>query len=167
MQPLDQGIIQNFKILYRKEIVKTVIAKIEEQGKVPISILQAMRMTDKAWKNVSQSTIIHCFKKCRFSVPIQIDSQHEDGHLDNASIEAKWKIVTNHYQAKGLTFQEFINFDDDVAVIGTFFESDIIASLNYDKNEENSDDDYIDDSKDESCTTKETKNAITSLRLFF
>lgn len=53
LQSLDQGIIHNFKTLYKKEVVNVVIEEIEEQGKVSISLLQAMRMIDKAWKNIN------------------------------------------------------------------------------------------------------------------
>jgi len=52
LQPLDQGIITNFKTMYWKEIVREVLECI---GEVPckISILTAMEMVHKAWENVS------------------------------------------------------------------------------------------------------------------
>lgn len=117
-----------------------------------------MRMIGKTWKNVSRNKIINCFKKSEFSVPTQVDPQDEGGHLDDVTIEAEWKIVTNHYQTEELTFEEFINFDGDVAVTGTLSESDIIALLNHNKNKENSNDDIddIDDSRDSESSTKET-----------
>jgi len=67
LQPLDQGIIKNFKILYRKEIVRSILSDIEEEKSTSITILQAIRLADKSWRNVSQ-TIINCFKICGFSL---------------------------------------------------------------------------------------------------
>lgn len=93
----------------------------------------------------------------------------KDGHLDDLdTMEDRWKSVTSHYQTEELTFEEFIIFDNDVAVTGILSESDIIASLNHNNNEENSDDDDINDPRDnKTCTMKETKNAIILLRSFF
>lgn len=81
-------------------------------------------------------------------------------------MEDRWKSVTSHYQTEELTFEEFITFDDNIAVTGTLYESDIIALLNHNNNEENSDDNDINNLR-ESCTIKEAKNALISLRPFF
>lgn len=63
LQPLDQGIIKHFKTMYRKDIVREVLACM---GDVPckISILTAMEMVHKAWENVSAQTIANCFRTC-------------------------------------------------------------------------------------------------------
>lgn len=68
LQPLDQGVIQNFKTFYRKEIVKIVLDRIENELPLNITILAAMTMVDKAWKNVRQQTILNCFRTCGFIV---------------------------------------------------------------------------------------------------
>ena len=67
LQPLDQGIIRNFKCFYRKEDVQQIIFDIEEKQKTNISLLHAVKFVDKACKNVTQSTIVKCFKKPGFT----------------------------------------------------------------------------------------------------
>jgi len=52
-QSLDQGIIKNFKILYRKEIVRSILSDIEEEKSTSITILQAIRLTDIVAKCIS------------------------------------------------------------------------------------------------------------------
>ncbi|CAG5026229.1 unnamed protein product [Parnassius apollo] len=62
LQPMDQGIINNFKIYYRKEVVRHVIKSIEDNQCPQIDVLQAMRFARKAWFSVTKTTIANCFK---------------------------------------------------------------------------------------------------------
>lgn len=36
-----------------------------------INVLQAMRMVDKAWRNVTYNAVKNCFKACGFPVQMQ------------------------------------------------------------------------------------------------
>lgn len=69
LQPLDQGIIKNFKSAYRKEVVRKLITDMEQQSALYINVLHAIRMIDKAWRSVLQTRISNCFKSCGFSLP--------------------------------------------------------------------------------------------------
>ncbi|GFV75353.1 tigger transposable element-derived protein 6 [Trichonephila clavipes] len=67
LQPLDQGIIHNFKTFYRREVIKSVLDNLENQQNVTtISILTALIMIDKAWRAVTPLRIHSCFKKSGF-----------------------------------------------------------------------------------------------------
>ncbi|GFS95470.1 tigger transposable element-derived protein 6 [Trichonephila clavipes] len=67
LQPLDQGIINNFKTFYRCEVVKSILDNLENQQHITtISILTALIMIDKAWRAVTPLTIHSCFKKSGF-----------------------------------------------------------------------------------------------------
>ena len=68
LQPLDAGIIQNFKVKYRKRLVKYVLARIREYASTRqivkgVDVLVAIRWIQEAWKEVSNSTIKNCFEK--------------------------------------------------------------------------------------------------------
>ena len=57
LQPLDLGIIQNFKVYHRKLFLRFVISKIDECNAVSevttsVSVLQAIRWVAQAWKSV-------------------------------------------------------------------------------------------------------------------
>ncbi|GFW31518.1 tigger transposable element-derived protein 6 [Trichonephila clavipes] len=74
LQPLDQGIIHNFKTFYRREVVKSILDNLEYQQNVTtISILTALIMIDKAWRAVTLLTIHSCFKKSGFPSPNLFD----------------------------------------------------------------------------------------------
>ncbi|GFY18609.1 tigger transposable element-derived protein 6 [Trichonephila clavipes] len=75
LQPLDQGIIHNFKTFYRREVVKSVLDNLENQQHVTtISTLTALIMIDKAWRAVTLLAIhTACFKKSGFPSPNLVD----------------------------------------------------------------------------------------------
>ncbi|GFY06634.1 tigger transposable element-derived protein 6 [Trichonephila clavipes] len=74
LQPLDQGIIHNFKTFDRREVVKSVLDNLENQQNVTtISILTALIIIDKAWRAVTPLTIHSCFKKSGFPSPNLVD----------------------------------------------------------------------------------------------
>lgn len=65
LQSLDPG-NNNFKTAYRHEVVRKIITDIEESKTSSINILEVVRMADKAWRNISSTTIANCFKSCGF-----------------------------------------------------------------------------------------------------
>ena len=68
LQPLDLGIIQNFKVHYRHLVLNYVVSKIDECETVSdviksVSILVAIRWVATAWRKVKAETISKCFRK--------------------------------------------------------------------------------------------------------
>ena len=67
LQPLDLGIINNFKVHYRKLLMQYVLAKIEECSSnevvKSVNILLACRWVAQAWELVSSDTIKKCVRK--------------------------------------------------------------------------------------------------------
>ncbi|GFU18655.1 HTH CENPB-type domain-containing protein [Trichonephila clavipes] len=93
INPLDQGIIHNFKTSYRREVVKGVLDNLENQQHITtISILTALMMIDKAWRAVTPLTIHSCFKnssRTRFDDYVLVDTDIAVwGALSDAEIVA-------------------------------------------------------------------------------
>ena len=69
IQPLDLGIIQNFKIHYRKLLLRFVLSKIDDTNVTAsqivksLSVLMAIRWVAEAWDSVQEETIRKCFTK--------------------------------------------------------------------------------------------------------
>ncbi|KAI6651320.1 Tigger transposable element-derived protein 6-like [Oopsacas minuta] len=78
IQPMDQGIIKNIKGHYRKELVQMTITAIEDnllstsctatEVSAKITVLDAIRVVAKSWRQVKTQTIANCFRKGGFWV---------------------------------------------------------------------------------------------------
>lgn len=68
LQPLDLGIIKNFKLHYRRHFLRYVISKIDDCDKASdvvksVDVLIAIRWVALAWSQVTAGTISKCFRK--------------------------------------------------------------------------------------------------------
>ena len=69
LQPLDAGIIKNFKVHYRRILLKHTLAQIDGTDLTAssivktVNVLTAIRWIKKAWEAVQPQTIINCFRK--------------------------------------------------------------------------------------------------------
>ena len=69
VQPFDLGIIQNFKVYYRRLLLRYVLAKIDsctsasDVVKSDVDLLTAIRWIPCAWDQVKPGTISRCFRK--------------------------------------------------------------------------------------------------------
>ena len=68
VQVLDLGIIANFKVFYRRELVNRLIDQIEKCKNAyelasKINVYEAIVMICLAWRKVTESTIKHYFQK--------------------------------------------------------------------------------------------------------
>ena len=93
LQPLDLGIIQNFKVYYCRFLHRYVLAKIDTCSTASeivksVNILTAIRWVAQAWEQVKEETIRKCFKKAGvlddelYVVTCGMDSQDNDPFLD-------------------------------------------------------------------------------------
>ncbi|UYV73153.1 hypothetical protein LAZ67_10001978 [Cordylochernes scorpioides] len=156
LQPLDQGIIQNVKTLYRREIVSLVLDSIEKGEKVNITVLTTIIMIDKAWKNINPTTIYNCFRKCGFKHTESVEQSSEPPKMTNS--DSGWGGLPNYGE---LTFEDYSHVDDDVSVHGADAE---ILNL-----------DHLDDEDEEEdegeqppipVTLSEARRSLTTLRFY-
>lgn len=70
-QPLDQGVIKNFKVFYRKLILRHILSKIDQVESADelargVSVLDAVLWIRSAVKKVTKGTVYNCFVKAGF-----------------------------------------------------------------------------------------------------
>ena len=83
LQPLDAGIIQKFKVKYRKLLLKFVISRVNDK-KTASEIVK--KWVKEAWNQVNEETIRKCFRRCTFILDVceeiesndQIDIEFEE-----------------------------------------------------------------------------------------
>ena len=80
---MDQGVIRCLKVHYRKGLVKLILRSLDSNKPLPkLSLLTALQLLVSAWNEVSQTTIVNCFKKAKISEKDQIIAiNHEDNLL--------------------------------------------------------------------------------------
>ncbi|CAB3249172.1 unnamed protein product [Arctia plantaginis] len=125
LQPLDQGIIQSFKMHYRKEVVRRFLADVERQTPTTIDVLQAMWMIAKAWNLVTEKTIANCFKKSGFKVTCE----DEEDDLPVAELARTWQRVQEELHLQETDFEDFVTFDNDLAICGELTDAEIVTSV--------------------------------------
>ena len=131
LQPLDLGIIQNFKVDYRHLLLRFVLAKIEECSTASdvvksVNLLMAICWVAHAWNTVSPDTISKCFKKGGV-----LDSgmdvvnrgiEEEIDPFDVLDAESQLRdLISRAMPAKDIcTVEEYINVEDSVPVCSEF-----------------------------------------------
>ncbi|XP_054259576.1 tigger transposable element-derived protein 6-like [Macrosteles quadrilineatus] len=172
LQPLDQGIIQSFKVNYRKEVVQQFLRDMESRIPTNINILDAMWMTTKAWSKVTETTISNCFRKSGFAVPTSEDNTAQP-FTQAVDVPESWEQIQEvlNLQEDAAGFEDFVTFDDDLAVCGELTDAEIISSVTSDENadvadvEEDNDEDEQTELPDP--TSKEAHQALSLLKRFF
>ncbi|CAF4851692.1 unnamed protein product, partial [Rotaria socialis] len=125
LQPLDQGIIKNFKCYYRQQLVKHVILSCDVANScddIVITALDAAHWTKNAWQAVTQSTICNTFRMTGFANP-NTQSESSDTMINNSDDDVATAIqdldtLLTHITIGGLslTANEFIEIDSETPV---------------------------------------------------
>ena len=83
LQPCDDGIIRNFKLKYRKQLLKYVISRTDDGKKASefikgVDLLQCMRWVKQAYEKDTEDTIKHCFEKCGFYETLLLPEESDE-----------------------------------------------------------------------------------------
>lgn len=136
LQPLDLGIIQNFKLHYRKLLMRFIVAKIEESTTASevlksITVLHAIRWVAQAWSQVKSDVIKKCFRKAgildqSFQVVSRLEPT-EDPFLDldqdqepQLVDEETRQLIDQLHVDSPCSIEEFLSVEEDLAVCADF-----------------------------------------------
>ena len=110
LQPLDGRIIRNFKLKYRKKLLKFVISRINVKATdiiQEVDVLKAISWIKSAWGEVSEETIVNCFKKCGFR------KSQPDVQLTDFAEEEEFESLVKEFSTD-VSAAEYIDFDQEV-----------------------------------------------------
>ena len=129
IQPLDLGIIQNFKIHYRKLLLRFVISKIDEtndsasQIVKSVSVLMAVRWVAEAWDLVKEETIKKYFAKSGITVTGSSSSlvsrlYEDEDPFDNIDGQEELHELSNQISPSNTNcpLELYINGEGDVPI---------------------------------------------------
>lgn len=168
LQPMDQGIINSLKFHFRKILVLHFIDGIEKKQETSVSLLDAVRFVDRAWKNVTQATIENCFKHAGFTG--DMDSGDEMWEWDDEiPLSELFKKLKGDSEA---TFKDYVQVDNLVCTSGMPSEEDIIEEA-YKKHMSIETAEIESDQEEEaappppSVSRLEARSCLSKLRCFF
>ena len=128
LQPLDLGIIQNFKLHYRKLFLRYVLSKIDECETASdvvksVDVLTAIRWVSMAWSCVKEDTISKCFWKAgildsSFDV-VRCPHTASDGDpfLEaDATFREVQSLIEQTMPTEGCSVEEYLKGDDDLPI---------------------------------------------------
>jgi hypothetical protein len=163
-QPMDQGIIQNLKVHYRKRVLVKFIAAIDKDTTPNINLLDALHLLSQAWNCVTPSTIANCFRHAGFaqsdSLPIEEDFDIEDN------------IPLAKLRQHGLNpeiLEKFTTVDKDIQTCATLTDDDIIEEIKMNNTADPMEEEIVDDSSDtpiRTPTIEETTAACNIMRRY-
>lgn len=156
LQPLDLGIIKNFKVYYRKLLMQHVLAKVEECSSAhevvkSVNILLACRWVAQAWESVSSDTIKKCFRKAgvidsNFD-PVSRDVSPAEDPFADLEVGSETGELEDMIKGMGCSdccsAEEFATADDDLPVCQDYaddsWEADFLAEIGPSKKKKDSD----------------------------
>jgi hypothetical protein len=167
LQPMDQGIIQSFKMKYRRSIVEDKMEAVEHDSTLPvIDILAAIHKVDSAWKGVTSMTIRNCFQKAGFSketdLPIELEADAEPNIMQD-------KLSQLNKRLNQFDFNQFayVSIDEDLPTRGEITDEQIIDTIiGTHNNDDDSDDDVASEDSTPKLTSRAANDALDTLRLF-
>lgn len=126
LQPLDAGIIKNFKVLYRGSLLRHVVSHLDStqlsasEIAQTVDVLMAIRWIKAAWEQVKSSVIVNCFKHCG-AIPEAVDTteDEQDPFADIATDTAALGELVSRMQGE-ITANEYGSADDDLSTCFTF-----------------------------------------------
>ena len=137
LQPMDQGVIKNLKVLYRKEVLSSIITEIDDHSESNetavniarrISLLAAIHMLGKSWDSVTPTTISNCFKKGGFVCQNETVNHEESPEEGVEELPEDW-VLDEMYGMDRTDFASFVNFDMDLQCTPSCTEEDIVESI--------------------------------------
>ncbi|XP_054718733.1 tigger transposable element-derived protein 4-like [Uloborus diversus] len=114
LQPLNQGVIFEFKRVYKTLLANDLIKSINENRKFDVSIFDAICYIHKSWSLVSNATLKNCFKLAGF---VSGTEQSDIGGVDSYVLSL-WSLleIANKLECTVADLIDYINIDNNVAI---------------------------------------------------
>ncbi|XP_033229057.1 tigger transposable element-derived protein 4-like [Belonocnema kinseyi] len=131
LQPMDQGIIKNLKVNYRRRIIKRLLkASDEKMGLTNLNLLDAIFDLNKAWTDVTSDTIANCFRKAGF-VKTDVENLATQEQVETLSdgTSEEWNDLQRMLGFTDVTFEDFIDVDTNVIIASEPIDTEILDSI--------------------------------------
>ncbi|PNF41040.1 hypothetical protein B7P43_G08225 [Cryptotermes secundus] len=169
-QPMDQGIIRNVKVHYRKLLMQCLLVNIDSTSCAselarPVSVIDSVIWISQAGKKLLPETVTKCFEKVGFStveVTPNVENENDQKDLQHCMNEAAFS---------NCNAEDYINIDKDVQTEQDIMDIDVLVDNFRDnqkgreeeEEEEEEDNDIV--IEEEKCRVKTYQDAANSLKV--
>lgn len=172
MQPLDQGIIQCFKMHYRSLLLRRLLIHLEGKVNTPFkcTLLDAAGLCNTTWKKVTEETIQHCFHHAGFW---KENSLPPDNVEDTTEIQFRnvFTFLGDHFndQISDINPHEYALLDEGVATQALLQEKEIVELIRQGQEEDEPGTDLQEDEPEPPppVPIRKAFDCISNLRKFF
>lgn len=162
LQPLDQGMIWNFKMNYRRLIVNKLLDSHENKAEFEMNVYNAIVFIHRAWRNETLKTIENCFakagsvKRASDDEPSDNDDDDNDDDVPLAFLQCNWLCVVDT-ETSDLDFEQYVSVDNSVTMAEQPDDDEILSSvLNKKSDKEQADNCDSDDEDDDDAMVSDT-----------
>nr|XP_037270734.1 tigger transposable element-derived protein 4-like [Rhipicephalus microplus] len=161
IQPIDQGVIQNIKVHYRRQLLQRMPLCADTDKYYNVDLLAAIHILAHAWEQVQTTTIQRCFHHAGFQAQELV---HEEESLADADADAVFDQVV---PSTPFTRQDYETIDESVQACCQEMLEELIAEVQADNQPFSSDecDDII--ASAEVPPDSAAKEAVELLQRYF
>ncbi|UYV81764.1 ADCK1, partial [Cordylochernes scorpioides] len=169
LQPCDQGIIRNFKMIYRTRLMRKYLTAYDAGTALTINLKQAVDIISVAWNDVLPATISNCWHhsgiiKSDVSSPLDTPQPATQMWEQQSLFERMKEVLKIPLE---MDFDSYADADNDVVTNAMLSDVEIVESILQAKEEEETD--QVDEEVDPIVHIphpKEVLESIQTLRLF-
>lgn len=179
LQPMDQGVIANFKVHYRRRVIERLLIDIRtavDPASLKVPLEKAIFFASGAWRDVKPQTILHCFQKGGFSrssgaveSPAGNGAAAADGDAAATCLGRLWETASKvDLVPPGLDHMDFAFADDDIVATEDVSTEDLAKSVVDESADDTASDDDCDDGRiSQPVTSGAAVAAVDVLRMYF
>lgn len=127
IQPMDQGVIRSFKCHFRKQLILMLLDRRDKRGTTSnanINVLEAIRLMNDAWENVTSTCITKCYRKAG------LDSSDKKPSADHEQEEEDvMDEFTENLEITKEEFENYVSIDNSVLTSDLPTTEDIVADI--------------------------------------
>ena len=125
LQPMDQGIIEACKKRYRSRLLQRVVVDLKAGTETKISLLDAIHLISRAWNDVTEKSIVNCYRKAGFKFDTVVEDEPTEDTADRIAEDRNvWDFISKHLNVSAdqtLTAEDYVNCDENLSVDDTEF----------------------------------------------
>lgn len=108
IQPMDAGIIKNFKLHYKRKLLQHYVSQVDEKGAFSrIDIKQAIYFVKDSWELVKKETIANCFSHVQIR-PADIPGPLTTGSQEQEVTQELEGLISSAHIENPLTVDEYL-----------------------------------------------------------